>query len=540
MIRNAANGLSHAKLSESILSQAITIAGHAVLDRTQLTTAAPVFGGLGTIQDYVLFAARLRGQFCITVETGSETFAITDFGGSRPVFYLWDEKLARYCVSARLNDLVQSSGEISKHAVFSYVTRAGIGIEPIRADIKCVFPATVARFCGSQIDSVQYLNWQDYLEERPVTPGDAEDRFIYIASEYLRAVIGRQQAPIGCLLSGGTDSAIIAWLLKNIGKNVLCMTADYDWKKYSEYSSAAQNATSLGLLQDRVRITRATQREAFQGLNSELQHAPCCHSQSPSLYRLAKHAREKGIKTLVTGDHADALFLGFDRFSRGFPQDPEGYAKVTGALDATGKIDHLCTKPALLPDQAELLSVLGYSAKECIEWQEMLYAGDREQMGTFAERAPLATLQQLGGQIWAGISWQNIFLPVEQAFHNEVEFISPFYDVEMVKFALSLPVEYKLRNGVTKVLLRRVLQRIMKIDIPKRASPDPSRIWSVMPSREDRRLQPSWLRPLYDRVFLRNAVHLGKDCHYLDKISALGIWLRGNHLNPPAASSAAK
>ena len=55
----------------------------------------------------------------------------------------------------------------------------------------------------------------------------------------------------------------------------------------------------------------------------------------------------------------------------------------------------------------------------------------------------------------------------------------------------------------------------------------------------DRRLQPAWLRPLYDRVFLRNAVHLGKDCHYLDKIAALGIWLRGNRLSPPAASRAA-
>jgi asparagine synthase (glutamine-hydrolysing) len=513
----------------------ITIHGHAVMDRRLLTSAATVFDGLRTIQDYARFAARLRGQFCITIESGCETFAITDFGGSRPVFYLWDQKQACYRVSPRLSELLPSNGEINKHELFSYVTRAGIGIEPVRGDVKGVFPATVARFCGSQIDLVPYLDWQDFLEEIPTNPGDAEDRFIHIAGDYMNAVLG-DDARVGCLLSGGTDSAIVAWLLRSIGKNVVCMTADYDWKRYSEYPSASRNARSLGLLHERIQISRGNHRDGFRELNSQFQNAPCCHSQSPSLYQMAKRAREQGIKTLVTGDHADALFLGFDRFSSGLPHDPAGYAKNTVAFDPTQKIDRLYTRAALSPDQADLLSALGYSTRECIEWQEMLYVGDRERMESCAERAPLSTLQQLNGQIWAGISWQNIFLPVAQAFQDEIEFVSPFYDLEMVKFALSLPLEYKFRNGATKILLRRILQRILKIDIPKRASPNPSRVWSLMPNLDERGLQPPFLRPLYDRMFLKNAAFFGKYCHQLDKISALGIWLRGQQLYPPVAS----
>jgi hypothetical protein len=42
-------------------------------------------------------------------------------------------------------------------------------------------------------------------------------------------------------------------------------------------------------------------------------------------------------------------------------------------------------------------------------------------------------LEALRGQIWAGISWQNVFLPVTHAFDESVEFVSPFYDLEMIR-----------------------------------------------------------------------------------------------------------
>ena len=322
----------------------------------------------------------------------------------------------------------------------------------------------------------------------------------------------------------------MAWVLKKMGKDVVCLTADYEWKRYSEFAEASRNAADLGLRQERVLITRRKHRAAFRSLNSGSQNAPCPHSQSPGLYWLAKHAAAGGIDRLVTGDHADALFLGFDRFFRGFPQDVDGYTRAVAALDPTERVGRLYAKPQLLSIQRELLSVFGHSPEQCLEWQVKLYSQDREAMAKWANSTSLPMLQQLDGQIWAGVPWQNIFLPVTQACGGKAEFISPFYDLEMVKFALSLPAEYKFRDGATKALLRTVLERVLNRSIVKRASPNPSRIWSLLPSLRDRSAMLPRLRPLYDRLCLRNLRQAGRLSGQIDKTCALGLWLASQRL----------
>ena len=213
------------------------------------------------------------------------------------------------------------------------------------------------------------------------------------------------------------------------------------------------------------------------------------------MFDLAQRAQREGIATLATGDHADALFLGFDHFFSAFPQDSAAYLKATTALDASGKLDHLYPRPRSGPSQGFLLSLFGTNPADCLAWDESINAKDRSEMEPFARRFPLHTLQQLGGQTWAGISWQNSFLPVSQAFDDKVEFVSPFFDLEMIRFALSLPLEYKFKNGAAKVLLRRIASRLLGRDVAKRASPNPARVWRLMPDLDERRSIPTALRP---------------------------------------------
>ena len=472
---------------------------------------------------------KLRGQFSIIVETAAETFAITDFGCSRPVFYFHDTVQGVFRLSFELRDLAPlSSGHLNAAALFFHVARGGIGIEPFYDDIHGLFPATVTRFHGSQVESAPYLDWGEFLETRPIAPQAAEETFVRIASEYLGALLQGTDR-VGCLFSGGTDSALMGWLLKRLGKNVVCLTADYRWKRYSEFCEASQNALDLGLPQKRIVVTRGSHNHAFRMLNSGVQNTPCGHSQSPALYQLAGHALENGINRLVTGDHADALFLGFDRLFHGFPPDLTGYTKAISALAPDEKLSRIYRKPALPAEHEELLTVFGYTTRQCFEWQLDRHRDDWRNLSKWAS-VPLPVLQQLHGQIWAGIPWQNIFLPITQAFQNNVEFVSPFYDLEMVKFALSLPLEYKFKDGMTKALLRTVLEGALKRSIVKRASPNPSRVWSLLPSFAHRRAMILALRPVYDRLCLSNLRHRGGLSAQIDKTAALGIWLASHGL----------
>jgi asparagine synthetase B (glutamine-hydrolysing) len=510
---------------EVIAAKNISIRGLPVFSGEVLSPASPVFTSLSTLPDFVRFAKQLRGQFSIIVEDGARTIAITDFGCSRPVFYLRDSASASYRVSVRLPDLIPfSRKQLRKEALFFYSSRSGVGISPFYSDIEGVFPATVACFEGPRFESLRYLEWGEFLEVRPIAPADAERRFIEIASDYLGA-IARSRGQIGCLLSGGTDSALIAWLLQRIGQDGLSMTADFAWKRYSEFTAAADSARALGVPHQKVLVTAASRREAFFALNSKSANAPCCNSQAILMYELARHALERGVATLATGDHADSLFLGFDRFFRGFPNDAADFSRAIGSMDGSGKLSRALPKPGVSQQPDRLIWAMGASDEEWIAWNEKIYSRDYEAMSKWADAAPLDALLQLDGQIWAGIGWQNIFLPATLAFDDRLEFVSPFYDIEMIRFALSLPVEYKFRNGVTKPLLRDILRRILGHSIVSRASPNPSRVWRLAPDFRERSLQPPRLRSLYDWLFRRNLLSCGKGWGELDKVAALGVWL---------------
>jgi hypothetical protein len=95
----------------------------------------------------------------------------------------------------------------------------------------------------------------------------------------------------------------------------------------------------------------------------------------------------------------------------------------------------------------------------------------------------------------------------------------------MIRFALSLPLEYKFQNGVTKVLLRSIAGRLLGRSVPKRASPNPSRIWRLAPNFAERRSLLPPLRPEYDRLILSNLRHSGRLWSELDKLTAFGLWL---------------
>src|SRR6266700_1802802 len=179
----------------------IKIRGLPVYRGELLTPATPSFQSLQTLPDLIGFAKQLRGQFCILIESAAETFAITDFGYSRPVFYLRDPVQGTFRVGLSLAELAPlSSGRLNPAALYFHLSRGGIGLESFYSDITGLFPATVTRFHGAEMESARYLDWGELLETRPIAPHAAEESFVRIASEYLSAVLkGKDQ--VACLLS---------------------------------------------------------------------------------------------------------------------------------------------------------------------------------------------------------------------------------------------------------------------------------------------------------------------------------------------------
>jgi hypothetical protein len=128
------------------------------------------------------------------------------------------------------------------------------------------------------------------------------------------------------------------------------------------------------------------------------------------------------------------------------------------------------------------------------------------------------------------IEHRNFWLPAQRAIGSNSQIPSPFLDIEMIRFALSLPVAFKYRNGVGKWLLKAFLLRETGLTLAKRASPNPSRVWWWMPRLDDLLHIAPGLRSLVVRLQTRNVLKAGALYQNIFDVTALGIWLNRHRL----------
>jgi asparagine synthetase B (glutamine-hydrolysing) len=383
------------------------------------------------------------------------------------------------------------------------------------------------------------MNWGEFFVESPVTLEDAHERFIEIATSYLRPLVQVQETT-ACFLSGGVDSALVAYLLQQAGADVKCLCADYAFKRYSEWDLAASSAQRLHLPIERVPVDRNMHRRALLAMNGPHANLPVGHSQLTSLYCLGEAAMAAYAPFVFTGDNAGPIFLEFDHFFRGFPQATEQYAAAVKELSTEQKLARMFPNESIGRECQEILACFGMTVQQCQAWLDETGQSNRARFHEWAAQYDFPKVVQVFGQLTGGVANQNCWLPAQQAIGGGMQMLSPFLDIEMIRFALSLPLSLKYRDGVSKFLLRDILEKRTGIRLPKRGSPNPSRVWHLLPNFGDVTRSDARLRSRLTTLMLRNVASIGSEYAVILRTAALGIWLSNHRMRAvgsPDASS---
>jgi hypothetical protein len=185
----------------------------------------------------------------------------------------------------------------------------------------------------------------------------------------------------------------------------------------------------------------------------------------------------------------------------------------------------------LSPLSAELLAAVGVPTADYSRSVNELIAARRQRFAPFAAATPLPTLQQLRGQIDGGAAWREILLAVMRALPG-CRVLCPFFDSEMIRFALRLPPEWIYRDGQTKYFLRRLLKANTGLECPKRpAALSPLRFWRLIPNLREYSAVSRHLQPLYRRLIFRNGLKYGGLYNELAMLAGLGIWIKSHRLS---------
>jgi asparagine synthase (glutamine-hydrolysing) len=177
----------------------------------------------------------------------------------------------------------------------------------------------------------------DKLEEIQISyPPVRSSRIVYktltpAAEVYKKALLASMKKRIqdfdrvGIIFSGGIDSVVIAWLAKNMVKEVVCYTGGVHGSSDIEF--ARKIAKKLDL---KLRVNELTSDEVEQLIPEIIDTIEDTNAGQIEVaipvYAAVKLAREDGINVMLTGQGADELFGGYPWYAKVL--EKEGYQKL--------------------------------------------------------------------------------------------------------------------------------------------------------------------------------------------------------------------
>jgi len=127
----------------------------------------------------------------------------------------------------------------------------------------------------------------------------------------------RSDVPVGCYLSGGLDSSLVAALGHQIvGTRLRTFSLRFDDAEYDESAFQQMMVQRIGSDHCEVVVSRHDIATVFPEV--------CYHAERPllrtapaPLFLLSRRVRAEGIKVVLTGEGADEMFAGYDLFREG-------------------------------------------------------------------------------------------------------------------------------------------------------------------------------------------------------------------------------
>lgn len=467
--------------------------------------------------------ADMNGMFAIALwDRESRTLhLVRDRLGIKPLFYASVDGAVRF--ASELKGFFAASKrrfDIDPASVASFL-RFGYVPAPwsILRGISKLMPGEIVSFDAHGKESRRcYWSMRDVARDglaKPLSLSDieAEQRL----HDLLADAVSRQMisdVPLGAFLSGGVDSSLVAALMVEAGRGpVKTFSIGFPDFGFDESPHAAAVARHLGTAHTELVIDGQHAIDVVPQL-AEMYDEPFADSSQIPTHLVSKLTRAH-VTVALSGDGGDELFAGYNRYRlsqalwRRLAWLPPGLrgalsrairALPTGMLNAVEQIAPRGTLPGQLADKAEkfadilLLDAAGIYLRLVSQYPDPagLTPGFAEHPLSFGADKDLAgnasVLRQMQFRDTITYLPDDILQKVDRAsMAVALEARPPLLDHRVAELSWQLPDRFHIRNGETKWLLRRVLDRYVPrelIERPKMGFGVPLADWLRGPLRE--------------------------------------------------------
>jgi asparagine synthase (glutamine-hydrolysing) len=439
----------------------------------------------------------MEGMFAIILYDKKENniYLIRDRFGEKPLYYYLDNK--NLIFASEIKSLLKHSGTIKKlndEVLNDFFNYNYIGNKnSIYKNINKVLPA---HYLKINLKSFKFENinyWQPkfnklLIENENDLIEKVENKLILSVNKTLTSDL-----PVGCFLSGGVDSSLIASIVRKHFDNKLnTFSIGFENKNYDESEYAKDIASYLNTDHHEYFLKDSEIFDTATSLSDVYDEPFADSSQIPTII-LSKLTKKK-ITVCLTGDGADELFYGYDRYN--YALKVYNYLKLVPqylrkkifynkneklklvryllylALKFKGikNIESKIEKILNLMNFDNFSDVYKFSISNEINSNNILKNNNNNNsiFKSFIKKGNSNLSNMIDFDIKEYLP-NDILTKVDRAsMFSSLETRAPFLNHDLASLALSIPSNLHFKNGVNKYILKKILSKYIPEKLFKR------------------------------------------------------------------------
>lgn len=473
---------------------------------------------------------KCEGMFAIALwDRGTQDlYLMRDRVGEKPLYYGYFNGVLGFASELKaLKKHPQFCPEINRDALGQQMLHNCVPAPlSIYMGIYKLLPGHVLKITYSDFINKTMPNSTPYwrLDDEPKLYTGTQENSTLDLENLLRDVIKDQMmadVPLGCFLSGGVDSSTIAALMQaQSHKPIKTFSIGFEQPEYDEAIFAKSVADHLGTDHTELYVSDRDALNVIPSL-SEIYDEPFSDSSQIPTYLVCKLAKEQ-VTIALSGDAGDELFAGYTRYLLtgnviskiskipAFMREPLARLsnlttpKMLAMLNSIFKLpianfsDKTYKLASLLRAKSFDEFYLALTA-HWLNYSQLVIGCELNSSLWYKAHADMNDIEAMQYIDMRGYLPDDILVKVDRAaMANSLETRVPFLNHRIIEFASSLPLEYKINNGVSKYTLRQVLYKYVPqslIERPKKGFGIPIHQWLRGELRE-------WTHDLLDSTTL--------------------------------------
>lgn len=385
------------------------------------------------------------GMFAFSIwdEKEQTLFAARDRFGEKPFFYFYDEEQLLFASEMKALWAVGVNKEANKTLLYNYLT---LGYTCNPANLSETFYTNITKLPAAsylkyhlitnELETGKYWDMDQTYIDSTISEKQATEKFRYLFHTSIQRRL-RSDVPIGTSLSGGLDSSSI------VGMICRDKLADTDMQTFSAIFPGFEKDESRyqKLITDTYKLSNYAVTPASEEMITEWdklsyhQEEPFQSSSIFAQYKIYELAKQHNVTVLLDGQGADEILGGYDKY----------FAKKAHWL-------------AKLP----LISAIYIERWKAYQQKRSSYLSKdfKKDFGHSYYQFPHP--DKLNTVLYYNTFINGLEELLRYADRNSMthgrEVRLPFLQHELVEFVFSLPPRFKIREGVSKWILRQSMR----------------------------------------------------------------------------------